>query len=156
MERFQIFAAAMQHFNKKTHERLKRAPVRFQPEYEQLQGDSGFVEARASFSNAVDMFRFLGVHRASDIKTLLWNVCGAEGNHVRVLGGARMCTKEGEAPRLNMFVAHSCSAVAPLPRTEIWPLRTVLQEKKMTGNCASRTAMQHGMVRTTASPANQV
>lgn len=114
MERFQIFAAAMQHFNKKTHERLKRAPVRFQPEYEQLQGDSGFVEARASFSNAVDMFRFLGVHRASDIKTLLWNVCGAEGNHVRVLGGARMCTKEGEAPRLNMFVAHSCSAVAPL------------------------------------------
>ena len=115
MERFQILVRMMYRFSTDVQSTQNRRVLRFQPSYDVISSNVGFSEARVTFSTAVDLFRFLGVTRTEDMKTLLWRVWkgpGLDGNHLRVLGACQLsstCAGSGSGAALKLFLGHSCS-----------------------------------------------
>ena len=112
MERFQLFAQSIHDFSKSVTDENGNEVVYFSPAYNIIRADDGFSEARIVSATALDLFSFLGVKRGKDLKTLLWNRCGQDGDHLRVLGGAQLGGRpdgpNSKVP-LHLFVGHSCS-----------------------------------------------
>ena len=107
MGRYKMLAAAAHVFFCEGANKRPSA-VQFNPSFDTLDGVSGFGSSEITFATAMDMFRFLGISSAADMKRLMTYAYEATGGrHLRVLGGMQDGWR-GDVPTLAMFVGHSC------------------------------------------------
>lgn len=107
--RFKIFVAAIHRYYKRTTGGADGKIV-CDPGFEEMRDGDGFGDVCISFYSVVDLLRFLGVSRQSDLKALLLNAFGENEDHVRVLRGAQLGGTD-DIPSLRLFIGYSCTPI---------------------------------------------